>query len=86
MLSHHSGVEVINVLVKAGANRTLRDAYGKTAAEAASKAGRHDCVSALNLEMADKKVNATTVCAFTTGGLQRARRMHSCSDGIVSSN
>ncbi|CAM9882040.1 unnamed protein product [Sphacelaria rigidula] len=49
------GVEVINVLVKAGANRTLRDAYGKTAAEAASKAGRHDCVSALNLEMADKK-------------------------------
>lgn len=52
------GVEIIDVLLKAGADRGLRDLDGKTAVQAASEAGRSDCVSALDIEMGDAKVGS----------------------------
>ncbi|CAN0232565.1 unnamed protein product, partial [Scytosiphon promiscuus] len=45
------GVECIDALLRAGADRSIRDMDGKTALDAAIEAGREDCVCALKLEM-----------------------------------
>ncbi|CAM9400141.1 unnamed protein product, partial [Discosporangium mesarthrocarpum] len=43
------GVQCINVLLGAGADRGLKDMDGKTALDVAEEAGRDDCMMALNL-------------------------------------
>lgn len=43
-------MECIDVLLRAGADRSIRDMNGKTALDAAVEAGREDCARALNLE------------------------------------
>lgn len=50
-------MECIDTLLRAGADRSLRDMDGKTALDAAIEAGREDCARALNLEMGDAKVS-----------------------------
>lgn len=52
----HAGVECIDVLLRAGADRNIRDVDGKTALDAAIHAERFDCASALNLEIGDAQV------------------------------
>lgn len=50
-------MECIDALLRAGADRSLRDMDGKTALDAAIEAGREDCARALNLEMGDATVS-----------------------------
>lgn len=52
-----TGVECIDALLRAGADRSIRDMDGKTALDAAMEAGREDCVRALKLEMNNIKVH-----------------------------
>lgn len=51
-----AGVECIDALLRAGADRSIRDVDGKTALDATIDAGRDDCARALNLEISNAKV------------------------------
>lgn len=63
-----TGVEIINVLLKNGADRTLQDMYDKTAVQAASEAGRSECVRALNLKIGDAKVGTPLLASSIAVG------------------
>lgn len=52
-----AGVECIDALLRAGADRSLRDMDGRTALDAAIEAGREECARALNLEIGDATVS-----------------------------
>lgn len=59
-----AGVECIDVLLRAGADRSLRDRDGKTALDAAIEVGREECARALNLEMGDATVTLWKYVVF----------------------
>lgn len=61
-----AGVECIDALLRAGADRSIRDMDGKTALDAAIEAGREDCARALNLEMGDATVSRMERTYFNT--------------------
>ncbi|CAM9261196.1 unnamed protein product [Ectocarpus sp. 8 AP-2014] len=71
-----NGVKCIDALLRAGADRSIRDVDGKTALEAAIYAGRDDCARALNLEIGNAKNLADYRKKMETNlKVQRAQRM-----------
>lgn len=60
------GVECIDALLRAGADRSIRDMNNKTALDAAVEAGRKECARALNLEIRGAKVRTFKQCAHIT--------------------
>lgn len=49
-------MECVDALLRAGADRSIRDMNDKTALGAAVEAGREDCARALSLEIGDATV------------------------------
>lgn len=54
--TYRAGVKCIDVLLNAGADLGIVDKDGNTALDAATAAERSDCISALEMERADKEV------------------------------